>query len=544
MKKVIAIPLYLFFSLQIGAQTYDAATKTLYVNTIRDEDGSDIIVSRDNATNIVRLGSGDANDRINFYAGGTSTPKATLLSNGNVGIGTDTPDSKLHIQVNNGTVYSKIQTSASGTAGVHLRSGGSDWRLEGGSDLGRFRITRESTEYFSISNNGNVGIGINSPDNTLHIFGPSGEGTSSAGNILSLATSGTDRVQFGINSIGNAWIQPRLANLLLAPHGGNVGIGTTSPSASLHVKSNTTDIPGTLIIQGKQNATTGNAAELVLSTENTDANTTSGNQSGRKVLIRSTATSTWGQFPRLGFFTSNSISAYPSERMVISPSGSVGIGTVLPNSILHVKSNIADIPGTLIIQGKQNGNVGNSAEIVLSTESTDANTNSGSQSGRKAIIRATATTTWGQYSRIGFFTSNNVDEYPLERMVISPSGNVGIGTTNPDAKLTVKGTIHTEEVKVDLSVPGPDYVFEPDYDLRTLQETKEYIEEDKHLPEIPSAKEMEANGVDIGEMNMLLLKKIEELTLHQIGLLEKLELQQRLLEVQQNEINNLKKKQN
>ena len=101
-------------------------------------------------------------------------------------------------------------------------------------------------------------------------------------------------------------------------------------------------------------------------------------------------------------------------------------------------------------------------------------------------------------------------------------GNVGIGIEDPNSKLVVDGKINSEEVNVEI-INGPDYVFEPDYDLRTLEETKAYIAQYKHLPEIPSAKEMEANGVDLGEMNMLLLKKIEELTLHQIQLLERLE---------------------
>ena len=92
-------------------------------------------------------------------------------------------------------------------------------------------------------------------------------------------------------------------------------------------------------------------------------------------------------------------------------------------------------------------------------------------------------------------------------------GNVSIGTPVPDARLTVNGTVHAEEVKVDLSVPGPDYVFEEDYPLASLDEIKAYISENKHLPEVPSAKEMESNGIKLGEMNMLLLKKIEELTL-------------------------------
>ncbi len=97
-------------------------------------------------------------------------------------------------------------------------------------------------------------------------------------------------------------------------------------------------------------------------------------------------------------------------------------------------------------------------------------------------------------------------------------GNVGIGTDSPDEKLTVKGTVHAEEVKVDLTVPGPDYVFEKDYPLPALEEVKAYIDEHEHLPEVPSAKEMEEEGVNVGEMEMVLLKKVEELTLYVIDL--------------------------
>ncbi|WP_108246740.1 tail fiber protein [Muricauda brasiliensis] len=96
------------------------------------------------------------------------------------------------------------------------------------------------------------------------------------------------------------------------------------------------------------------------------------------------------------------------------------------------------------------------------------------------------------------------------------SGNFGLGTTNPDARLTVKGKVHAEEVKVDLSVPGPDYVFKEGYDLMSLEEVQTYIAEHGHLPNIPSAEEMQANGIQLGEMNMKLLEKIEELVLYTI----------------------------
>jgi len=93
-------------------------------------------------------------------------------------------------------------------------------------------------------------------------------------------------------------------------------------------------------------------------------------------------------------------------------------------------------------------------------------------------------------------------------------GKIGIGTGTPDQLLTVKGIIHSQEVRVDLTVPGPDYVFEKDYRLPALKEVKDYIDQNKRLPDVPSAAEMEKNGVQLGEMNMLLLKKMEEMTLY------------------------------
>lgn len=113
------------------------------------------------------------------------------------------------------------------------------------------------------------------------------------------------------------------------------------------------------------------------------------------------------------------------------------------------------------------------------------------------------------------------------RNMTEKNGKIGIGTNSPDELLTVKGKIHTQEVLVDLNgAVAPDYVFEnyfsgasdlkPEYTFPTLQEVASYVEEQHHLPGIPSAKELEADGISLKEMNLLLLQKIEELTLYTI----------------------------
>ena len=94
------------------------------------------------------------------------------------------------------------------------------------------------------------------------------------------------------------------------------------------------------------------------------------------------------------------------------------------------------------------------------------------------------------------------------------SGNVGIGISDPGTdKLAVNGNIRAKEVKVEI-VNWPDYVFEAAYQLPTLEEVKKYIDEKGHLPKIPSAEEIQANGLEVGEVNKLLLEKIEELFLY------------------------------
>ena len=129
------------------------------------------------------------------------------------------------------------------------------------------------------------------------------------------------------------------------------------------------------------------------------------------------------------------------------------------------------------------------------------------------------------------------------RFTILPEGNVGIGTDVPTDKLSVNGNIRAKEIKVE-TANWPDYVFEEDYRLTPLTEIETFIKANKHLPDIPSAQKIAEEGLSVGEMNKLLLKKVEELTLH---LIEKdrevLKLSEKMTEIEK-EIIALKKTNN
>lgn len=105
-------------------------------------------------------------------------------------------------------------------------------------------------------------------------------------------------------------------------------------------------------------------------------------------------------------------------------------------------------------------------------------------------------------------------------LFLADSGNVGIGTKNPQAKLAVNGDILAKSIRVNTSSTyWPDYVFGEDYNLMSLKELEIYITQYHHLPGVPSADEVETKGeVDLSEMNAVLLEKVEELTRYIIDL--------------------------
>lgn len=279
----------------------------------------------------------------------------------------------------------------------------------------------------------------------------------------------------------------------------NLGIGTSLPETKLHVKAP--------VGQGDNNYISGlfdrneaaggsnkltikyhSSADLEVNSGYTGSGFRYGTYSDFNIVNNGLSDT----FGAINFVTNAAV------RLCVHPKGNIGIGTMNPYGKMNVVSELSDPDqeGTLIL--------GDVSQVNLRFGCS------------------------GQYTWIQSHASTPLHINPLGNDVIlnRDAGNVGIGTMNPDQKLTVKGKIHAEDVIVDMNVPA-DYVFQKYYDnyspIRTdyhmpdLQELESYIKENKHLPEIPSGETMIKDGVKIGDFQMKLLQKIEELTLYMIS---------------------------
>ena len=143
----------------------------------------------------------------------------------------------------------------------------------------------------------------------------------------------------------------------------------------------------------------------------------------------------------------------------------------------------------------------------------------GTQNIRSAWITGIASQNWtptGRGAGMAFCTTPNNSTTMTERMRVDENGNVGIATTDTKGyTLAVNGNAIFNKVVVK-AYPWPDYVFHLNYRLLPLSEVEQYINQYHHLPEVLSAEEVENNGLDVGDNQATLLKKIEELTLYVI----------------------------
>lgn len=339
------------------------------------------------------------------------------------------------------------------------------------------RLAILSLIVFGGLNTGLLAQSIPVENNNYHYYGPN----SSWGEYLKVGGNGRGTTKASVVSTnGNLHLDSKdgnatyinhysKGNTYLNPQGGIVGIGTSSPQNPLHIVSSTHHHQ--LKLQG-----------------------TNGKHSWIQFYPNGSNMINW----QIGANT-NGFSIYDVSNskynLTVDNSGNIGIGISNPSSKLQL----------------MNGNNGISFEATESWEGLGFN-----RSAKNGQILNITKSAWQFTARDERFSLEGYNGASNNLLNILKNGNIGIGTKSPDMKLTVKGNIHAEEVKIDLNVPAPDYVFKKNYDLRTIEEVEKFIKENSHLPEIPSAKEFEQNGVMQAEMDMNLLKKIEELTLYTI----------------------------
>lgn len=370
------------------------------------------------------------------------------------------------------------------------------------------------------------------------------------------------------------------------PTTAKVGVGTTNPEEMLHVHLDDPNNPTRMLISGERLTTTAEqqarnnqpVEEILFGLRTSDNHTTN-----VRAAIRALQGSNDQDSRHLAFYLgSNSSGSAPTERFRIHKDGHFGFNTATPTPtvngpVMHLYAAFAGDDAEVRIESKNSGkavlnlDAPNSYGEIRTPSGTDLHINSGGNVGigtsaPRGKLEISGGDTWlsgyqkslalGNQGAIFFdpaqstgtedfyfgMSANNGSLRIFKTFEAGPgsgqltdlmnfdvvSGNIGIGESNPQHKLHVVGTVRANEIIVEAE-NGPDYVFADDYELMPVAEVAEFVQKNKHLPGIAPAREMQENGLGIGEFQLKLLEKVEELTLYVIELKKKnLALQERI----------------
>ena len=357
--------------------------------------------------------------------------RATILGNGNFGIGTTSPDSNLDIE---GTGSPELRvTDTTNTVGAYIQS--NDTKTIFGSRTNHpVQIEQNAGAALYIDTSKNVGIGTTSPARKLHVSGGSESRSDVQVTYDSLGTSGNDGAQFGIQSAGayiwnyensSIYFGTNNGERVRILNNGNVGVGTSSPESLLHLRGS---IP-TLILHDTNSSVSGDDyGKIQWHTQ--DSSMPGTNDIGAE--IKATDDSTYGDRAAILFSTAHNATSL-TERMRIASNGNVGIGDATPDFKL-------DVAGTGRFAGDNsatpltvNGGTATLASIQLNG-GTNAVDNSSIQAKYSLVLASNSTN--GISNRSIMFKNGTT-----EQMRIAADGNVGIGSTAPSFKLQVNGTV-------------------------------------------------------------------------------------------------------
>ncbi|MFK7003458.1 hypothetical protein BWK63_01830 [Flavobacterium covae] len=401
----------------------------------------------------------------------------TFLPNGNVGVGTVSPITKLDVY---GDISLNFQHGASPifraafqnpNAGAIDFGDGSGWKFY-------IRRRNDNMKLVTFLDNGNVGVGTDNPSEKMEVNGGYIRITNSGKEGPALCLYNPEKTEAGA-----VW---RMYNMT-GPYGNSLQFWNYPNNFSNSNQRLVLHDNGDMSLNG--NITLGKnlyASDLVSGGTNSWIFHTP--DDGRNTLhIAPNSENNWKW----------------DKGMVIKADGNVGVGITTPLGKLHVGDNtnagvvlnnrissvISQIPAQL--SWAESGALGQAGDLIISPR-TDIS------------------------ASVKFYTNDG--KTISERFRISGLGNAAL-----------QGKLEAKEIKV-TTTPTADFVFADDYNLPKLEEVEKHVKEKRHLPEIASAKEMEKEGVNVGAFQIKLLQKIEELTLYVIQQKKQLEIQNKRIE--------------